>query len=1145
MSRLRNKNILSKNKSVLIQLSKTRNPLLAISNFKKTPNKEVIEKNFHLLSNHMLYKSFIKGICFPQTYMEIEFDNPLFKGNLDQELWWSLLTICEYTTEINEFIIESEKYSDLLFYGLYDKATNKLNEIENKFGLSNWLIENRIILLSKKSGLKEQKEYLAHIRKELPSNTALLTYYFSQKLESELSFEQFTKNFKEHWKAFPNIKNYYLIKCNPLVETIDNLVDYIHQESISSIIDRYITLKKTLYIVFSNSNKYGLPELSLKKYLNKLKYKIKDDELKPLFYNMSILSMDQFKMQAEDYVIALDLYTSGKYKLAYELCLKLLSLQFRNWINILELLIKCELRYSDNDLPDINIVEKSIVFKVYQCFKSILRKDSFLISSTNNLYKIALEFSSYYISNQIVLFINKNIPFFITSSSKSSLKIAKLNTILYDIRNRVILDKEQQMDLLKTYIHNYPNSITYQLLLPEKDDLLIPTNRKNKYKILDGDPNLLVDQKISIYTKILKNGDILDKYEAILLLSKLLFDERKIKECLKCIIDGYLFNKNLIYSIPIKEITEYIAKYHKFDFLDNICMPILFDLYSKNISSQFDSQRNMLYDMFMEMNNVLKPSELIKICDKFDIKKINYFFQFNCTMKVLESSPNIDTMSEVESERINLCRFLVNKNSELKPILLQEIKNITEESLISKLIIEIEEKKIYVNTEGLLSKIFAELNEFCLRYNSLSKTVTHLRLKLIRIYVANSKYPEKEEYPDNDIMPLLYNALTTMKDYFVTNGEYGLAGFLSTNIRHGKLYNFLTSSLLSSHLIIKSKNNFWEEQYKDSDPKHVEELVNYIRDFTNKFDTTINNFINKYIQIKSNEKDKKDALFAYDYQKDIVVPLYQNLGEDVTLDDFQKYLLEILWVTTENNLVKIRNKISMELSPYCQELIIELRENLETLEDNLDLTYIYKIISNESIDLQRKIDKVILWFSRQNTSNIENFNFKLPINIVREVIDNVHVNNQLSIHTDINENLVIKGFYLKGFVDILFILFDNSINSFKKEINLSLDKELYLKFEVSNVMNYDYKLTSSNRISGNTNIELLEQKLDAIRDNISLKMYGKSVVTEGGTGFYKTTKILKYDMSLASNYDLNFYIDKNTYKFIVEINFKENECLNV
>lgn len=1142
MPQPRKKKKVSANKSIFAELSKTKNPLIAISKFKINSNEDLISKYFSKLFNHPLYKKYIKGVDFPTSYNKIETNDTLLKGDLNQELWWNILTVNEYSSEINEFIIQSEQYLSFLLYGQYDNATAELDKIEKKFGLSHWLIENKIILISKRNGLKEQKEYFKSIKEELPTKTYLLAYHFSQKLESELSFEQFSKGLKSDWEDYANIQEYFLIKCNPLVEKIEKLSDYINQEGASSIIDRYITLKRTLYFICTDSNKYDVSDLDLQKYLNKLNEKIKDDELKPLLYQMSLLQSHQFNVQIEDYTKALDLYTIGDYKSALKLCLHLLSFNSKYLVNILELLVKSELRCDSNILANNSIDNNSIAFTIYECFKSILQKDNLLISSTNKLYKLGLELSSHYISNQLLLFIYNNIPFFIISPSEHAIKIAKLNTILYDIRNRDILNEEKQLDLISKFNANNNGSITYNLVKSCADNLEIPESRKNKYKAFSSSSILLVDEKIDIYNKMINDDSILDRYDAIIHLSKLLFKEKRIEECINCIVNGFIDNNNLIYSLPIKQVTEYVVDNHRFDFQKDINMPILYDLYSKHISSKLDTEKNLQYEIYNDNNGILKPSELFAKYDKVCCKKINYFLEYNCTMEILDSSVHIDDTSSVHNERIKICHFLVKQDPSLSLKLHKEIKHITETALISKLIVELEQKKIYVNEEGIKRKLFTAMNEYTLRYNNLAKNVTHLQLQLSRIYIAKQKFNSQVDYPANDIMPLLTNALSEMKEYFVFSSEYGLAGFLSTNIRHGKLYNFLTSSLLSSNLIIKSTTTFWEEKYKNSNQIYVKELMICFSDFTNAIDSTINNFINRYIQIKTKSDDTQDALFSYAFTKDITVPLYKNMGENINLEDFQQYIIDVLWLYTEKNLEKIRKKITDELSPSCTKIFRDLRENIEMLKEHLDLCHLDNLISHESLKLQKKIDEVQLWFYRLSSSNIEDFKFELPITIVNEIIDNVHVNHNLKIYTDSDKSIILKGKYLKCMVDIMFILYDNCINSFKKNTNQVNNKKLHLNFFKSNEEDYDYSLIVKNSIPENSNLELLEQKLASIRKNIDLKLYGESVSSEGGTGFYKITKILRYDMSLSNSYNLKFFVDKVNYQFIVEIKIKESEC---
>jgi hypothetical protein len=1133
------KNI-SKSKLLQIELSKIINPQKAVSRLKFYFDRTLVEENFKKIAFNKRYSPYIIGNPFPKEYELVENNNFIAQRSLDEELWWTLQVINCYREEINSFAILSNKYYSLFHYGLYDDANNCLLEIEKEFGLSNWLIENRIILLSKKDGLKEQKEYLYYIRDKLSATTSLLAYYNSQKAESEVSFEQFNKRFKKSWDEYPNIRDYFYIKCNPLNEKIDKLEDFIYGDNKLPIIDRYLGLKKAFYIILTDKNNYNLSIEKIKKYLFNLSKFIEDDELKPLLYNLRIYEFDELNINNEDYVKALDYYTEGNYKYAHNICVDLIDKKSKFWVNIIELLVKCEIRDNKINLSDNFFANESMIKIVYLSFKSILLKDNLVVSSVKKLFKIALELSSHHISNNILLFTHKNLKFYKLSPTEHSILEAKLGSALYDIRNRDIFEQDERKKLIEVFSKNYTNSTTYRLINLEKIDVNIPSYRENKYKLLSNNNNLISDEdKISIYQGIIKKANILDKFDAIINLSNFLFKLKRIEECLECVVGGYFINNNLIYNLNIQDLTEYITENHQFDFSDNICTSILYDLYSKYVSSSLDEIKAIRYEIFLEANGFTKASELIREVDKFDSEKVNYFLEFNCTMQIMDSSEYLLNTKEVEDERINICQFLVERGVSNKISLLKEIKNITESFLISKFINEIEQNKIYVNIEGIKTQLSSSFKEYYLRYSNLVNNVGDLRRRLTSQYIINNTYSLNEPYPENDITPLLINALSDTIEYFVYSSEYGLAGFLSTNIRHGKLYNFLTSSLLSSNLMIKKSNSFWQELYKEDDSDSVLKLIKLLNEFTLKIDKLINNFIDKYIQIKTNEPNKENALFDYSFKKDIVIPLYNELEEEAAFEDFQNRLFDILWLKTERNLESIRNKITNELYIEFINIFKELNQALENLKFDLNLSLIRDSINRESTMIQRKIDNLVLWFTRQTSLNIPDFEFNLPNNIVLEVINNVHMNHNLITKlTILNEDLF-KGSMLKGFVDILFILYDNAINSYKKEINSNLTKNFFLTFDSSKYKDNQYKLEVSNYISSDTNIDLLNQKLEEIKDNIKNKMIGHRVSTEGGTGFYKIVKILKYDLNLP-NLFIDFYVNKETYKFMVEIHFRRD-----
>ncbi len=76
----------------------------AISDLKNNHLKSEIEANFNKLSNIPLYKQYMLGTSFPREYKDLETKKYTYLGNLDREIWWTILMVKKYKSEINIFL---------------------------------------------------------------------------------------------------------------------------------------------------------------------------------------------------------------------------------------------------------------------------------------------------------------------------------------------------------------------------------------------------------------------------------------------------------------------------------------------------------------------------------------------------------------------------------------------------------------------------------------------------------------------------------------------------------------------------------------------------------------------------------------------------------------------------------------------------------------------------------------------------------------------------------------------------------------------------------------------------------------------------------------------------------------------------------
>ena len=213
---------------------------------------EVNEYIDKLLQIPYLNKEEILKSPFPKTIEELGQKKIYFSsGDVEKELIWNSRFIFHYSGEINQFIEERNLFNRAILLGFYDQANDILTNIEEKFGFSYWLIENKIFLLQELFGLEKHKEYIHSIKKDDSKVSAFVKYfvsYISIKMEENVSVEKYnlriseviqrekdsfaSENLIEYMKYKLYLKEYFPVDVLPVLVFESNL----------SMIDRYCNL---------------------------------------------------------------------------------------------------------------------------------------------------------------------------------------------------------------------------------------------------------------------------------------------------------------------------------------------------------------------------------------------------------------------------------------------------------------------------------------------------------------------------------------------------------------------------------------------------------------------------------------------------------------------------------------------------------------------------------------------------------------------------------------------------------------------------------------------------------------------------------------------------------------------------------------
>lgn len=152
---------------------------------------------------------------------------------------------------------------------------------------------------------------------------------------------------------------------------------------------------------------------------------------------------------------------------------------------------------------------------------------------------------------------------------------------------------------------------------------------------------------------------------------------------------------------------------------------------------------------------------------------------------------------------------------------MEELVKITEQINIKKLSLQIEQSKIYVDVEGVKSKLGGQLEESYSKYIFLQKNPqlnnlpAHFIEMLLKKMSDGGALSGVVTIPPTEADYILLDMISEIRDLFVSSSDHGLDFYISTRIRHGTLAGQLRGTLDALHLV--TYKDAKTKSYKDND----------------------------------------------------------------------------------------------------------------------------------------------------------------------------------------------------------------------------------------------------------------------------------------------------------------------------------------
>jgi cell fate (sporulation/competence/biofilm development) regulator YlbF (YheA/YmcA/DUF963 family) len=271
--------------------------------------------------------------------------------------------------------------------------------------------------------------------------------------------------------------------------------------------------------------------------------------------------------------------------------------------------------------------------------------------------------------------------------------------------------------------------------------------------------------------------------------------------------------------------------------------------------------------------------------------------------------------------------------------------------------------------------------------------------------------------------------------------------------------------------------------------------------------------------------------------------IYKEVSDKINdYEDFLNFTFDFLKTHTEALLKGIAKEFQTSLNEYFQTTLMKLEDDISKTLNTGDEIYseLNQNINNTKTHIQNELHNISKWFKISN--NLSNSLLDIET-IIQTAIESININFEI-----IKPKLIINSehFFEAGFyyIDIFKILLENTI----KHSGLTTDK-LEIEIEVKTLVIYDdlenkdvpvskLIILIKNNLSEDIDKDMTSKKIEKIVNSWNSDL---SIVNqEGGSGFQKIRRILKYDIKVIES-TLSYKLDDCELNFVIEIinNIKE------
>ena len=1102
-----------------------------ISDLKESGNSALIKAAFEVASSERNpFRGYFFGRALPKTISDLQnVRDSAYLVSWSAEAFWTVQGILAYAREINLFIKKRSEFENQCLMGRWADADETINQIQTDICISLWSLENRFLVLEYNEGFKANKAFLSKINAENKQNLIpVLADFLSCRAEQKMSVTRYSQKTKPLIEGSLEEGGAYDYACFHAIPSVSYRYTYSHLlyfEARSSIIDRYLTLVRVLQLA-------ALEQPSSHKFVtllaSELSTTIADPQLQQLLAHLTP-STDRLRQIADrEFADLLDLYTVGSYRDSAE---RAQSLIFNGRLHqdIFEIAAKSLARISAHSIR----VSNNFASEILKHLTNLFRKDEAFDASLSSLLKITNSLGNSAFSIGIASLIVRET---FRSERDHWEKMSRLNSAVLNPRLiRDISDTALQNTVIASLESIFPNNLTVEFWkelsnFPIEELKLaadVPTNRKELYKAQRLQDLDKYTEAASIYRLFeLKLNSEMESFDDLDVLAFLeggiavYIATNDYLRAARLVARWYLKKPKFFEHYSLEGLVNKIEDANSDEVWKDLAVPIVY-----NIRFKDEREVHIAYDNFLSANGCQTVSEWISNENPPTTGELIEFLDNVCRQDVMSNSVFLNGTNILENERIAICNILRQRDPNNDSKYLDEISRIVQASQIRLAMQQIEERKIYVDVEGIKRAYRSEFKESFDRMKEFSLLSEQQKYEFYDTDALVKSIKEaREASPGTTTIVvigepkfhLFVNLFRDIRDRFVSSNEYGLDSYLSVRIRHGTLLGQLRSAFEKDQLLTQkdagsetySENVHWTQRLEGVWPSNLAKIQDWLASLSGKVDAESKKLKEQLIRI-STEKSKTDGLFTYEYNDLVLQKLYSlKFKAIIDFDSFLDAVINELWERTLLNLEKIRNVILSRVKPELLDAIIEVGDNVRNLHlDNSGVADLVRILANCRTNFQNEIESLSGWFTISNSRRMSSFKLIQAIHTAEAIVNRANPNSNFHPQIVCESEFDINGAKFEPLVDVILILFDN-INKHSL-LEASQVKPTVTCCEIGDRIILETENSVNATVDLNRAIASIKERIEAPEKFTE----GDRVRREGGSGVLKLRKLLHFDLN--------------------------------